>query len=340
MNTKVAIVGSGFGMYGLLPAFSRIKECKVVSICGKNSEMMLNNCKKLGLNRYTDWREMLQKEKPDAVAIAVIPSHQYEIAIYALENGMAVFAEKPLTTSFDTSLELNKLAKKKRLPNMLDFLFPEIPEWHAAKKAIENGLIGEILKVNVDWTFLSYDLMNHIKSWKTDVKQGGGALSFYFSHVFYYLEYFLGRIKNIECNFSSSEKSLNKGETGIDMTISFENGCVGNAHMDISNTDQQKHKVEFHAEGKTMILQNFNSNFVDNFELILNTSKGIEKIKPDMLLDSSYDESEDPRVKVIKPIAERFINWCNTGNTAKPDFEDGLRVQELIKMARISNSNF
>ena len=340
MNTKVAIVGSGFGMYGLLPAFSRIKECKVVSICGKNSEMMLNNCKKLGLNRYTDWREMLQKEKPDAVAIAVIPSHQYEIAIYALENGMAVFAEKPLTTSFDTSLELNKLAKKKRLPNMLDFLFPEIPEWHAAKKAIENGLIGEILKVNVDWTFLSYDLMNHIKSWKTDVKQGGGALSFYFSHVFYYLEYFLGRIKNIECNFSSSEKSLNKGETGTDMTISFENGCVGNVHMDISNTDQQKHKVEFHAEGKTMILQNFNSNFVDNFELILNTSKGIEKIKPDMLLDSSYDESEDPRVKVITPIAERFINWCNTGNTAKPDFEDGLRVQELIKMARISNSNF
>ena len=340
MNTKVAIVGSGFGMYGLLPAFSRIKECKVVSICGKNSEMMLNNCKKLGLNRYTDWMEMLQKEKPDAVAIAVIPSHQYEIAIYALENGMAVFAEKPLTTSFDTSLELNKLAKKKRLPNMLDFLFPEIPEWHAAKKAIENGLIGEILKVNVDWTFLSYDLMNHIKSWKTDVKQGGGALSFYFSHVFYYLEYFLGRIKNIECNFSSSEKSLNKGETGTDMTISFENGCVGNAHMDISNTDKQKHKVEFHAEGKTMILQNINSNFVDNFELILNTSKGIEKIKPDMLLDSSYDESEDPRVKVIKPSAERFINWCNTGNTAKPDFEDGLRVQELIKMARISNSNF
>ena len=340
MNTKVAIVGSGFGMYGLLPAFSRIKECKVVSICGKNSEMISNYCKKLGLNRYTDWRKMLQKEKPDAVAIAVIPSHQYEITRYALENGMAVFAEKPLTTSFDTSLELNKLAKKKRLPNMLDFLFPEIPEWHAAKKAIENGLIGEILKVNVDWTFLSYDLMNHVKSWKTDVKQGGGALSFYFSHVFYYLEYFLGRIKNIECNFSSSEKSLNKGETGIDMTISFENGCVGNAHMDISNADQQKHKVEFHAEGKTIILQNFNSNFVDNFELILNTSKGIEKIKPDMLLDSSYDESEDPRVKVIKPIAERFINWCNTGNTAKPDFEDGLRVQELIKMARISNSNF
>lgn len=116
MNTKVAIVGSGFGMYGLLPAFSRVKGCRVVSICGKSSERMLNYCKKLGLNRYTDWREMLQKETPDAVAIAVVPKHQYEIAKYALENGIAVFAEKPLTTSLDTSLELNKLAKKKTCP--------------------------------------------------------------------------------------------------------------------------------------------------------------------------------------------------------------------------------
>ena len=116
MNTKVAIVGSGFGMYGLLPSFSRVKGCKVISICGKNSERMLDYCKKLGLNRYTDWKEMLQKEKPDAVAIAVIPKHQYEIAKCALENGIAVFAEKPLTASLHNSSELNKLAKKKACP--------------------------------------------------------------------------------------------------------------------------------------------------------------------------------------------------------------------------------
>ena len=62
MTTKIAIVGSGFGMYGLLPAFSDIKGCKVVSICGKNSERMLDYCKKLNLNQYTNWKEMLQKE--------------------------------------------------------------------------------------------------------------------------------------------------------------------------------------------------------------------------------------------------------------------------------------
>jgi len=303
------------------------------------NERMENCCKKLSLNKYTDWREMLQKEKPDAVAIAVIPKHQYEIAKHALENEIAVFAEKPLTTSVDTSLELNKLAREKKLPNMLDFIFPEIPEWHETKKAIENGVIGEILNVNVDWTFFSYDLRNRIKSWKTDVGQGGGALSFYFSHTFYYLEYFLGRIKNIQCNFSSSEKSLNEGETGINMTILFENGCKGNANMDISNPDQQKHTVDFHGKDGTVTLQNVSNDFVDNFELTVNTPKGAQKIKPEKIYDTSLDESDDPRVKIIKPIAERFINWCNTDIAAKPDFEDGLRVQELIKMTRNSIQN-
>ena len=112
MSTKVAIIGSGFGMYGLLPAFSGIKECQVVSICGKNSERMSHFCEKYNVKQYTDWKEMIQKENPDAVAVAVIPKHQFEIVKYALENKIAVFAEKPLTTNYETSLELYQLAKK------------------------------------------------------------------------------------------------------------------------------------------------------------------------------------------------------------------------------------
>lgn len=338
MNTKVAIIGSGFGMYGLLPIFDGINGCKVVSICGRDSARMQGYCKKLGLNRYTDWKEMLKKEKPDAVAIAVVPNHQYEIAKHALENNIAVFAEKPLTTSLHTSFELNDIANKKGLPNMVDFIFPEIPEWQTAKKSIESGIIGKIFSINVEWKFLSYDLKNNIKSWKTDVKQGGGALSFYFSHVFYYMEYFVGRIKSMRCFYTSSEKSLNKGETCINMNVLFENGCIGKAYMAIDYQSQQKHVVEFHGEKGIMILQNNSKNFVDNFELIINTPNGTQKINPEKVPDSSCDESEDPRIKVIKPIAERFINWCNTGVATKPNFQDGLRVQELIEMARHSNS--
>jgi len=113
MICNVGIVGSGFGMYGMLPSFSSIAECEVVGITGKNSERMKNYCKKYNLNQYMDWREMLEKEHLNAIAIAVIPKHQYDIAKYAMERNIAVFAEKPLTNSFETSSELARLAKKK-----------------------------------------------------------------------------------------------------------------------------------------------------------------------------------------------------------------------------------
>ena len=338
MDTKIVIVGSGFGMYCLLPTFSKIKGCKVVGICGKNSERMTNYCKKFGVSRYTNWKEMLEKEKPDAIAIAIIPKYQYEIAKYSLENNIAVFAEKPLTTSFADSLILKELAKTKKLPNMIYFEFPEIPEWRKAKQILENEQIGKVSSISVNWTFLSYDLKNKIDSWKTDIEQGGGALSLVFSHTFYYLEYFLGEIKDLQCNFSSSEKSLNNGETTINMTISFKNGCKGNIHVDISDSEQQKHVIEFHGTNGKLILQNQSNSLVDNFELILHTTNGPQKIESDKPVIISNENSEDPRVKVVSYLAEKFIKWCNTGVSVKPDFQDGARVQELIDMARSSNS--
>jgi len=218
---------------------------------------------------------------------------------------------------------------------MVDFIFPEIPAWRNTKKLLDDGLIGKILNVNVVWTFLSYDLRNEIESWKTDIKQGGGALSFYFSHVFYYLEFYVGKIKNLNCSLYSSEKSAYGGETSVSLTMLFENGCSGNAHMDISYTGTPKHIVEFHGEHGTIILLNTTSDFVDNFQIIV-TKQGIENTERSDICN--FDKSDDPRVKVLQPIAKRFIQWCRTGIPSKPDFQDGLRVQELIDMAR-SKSN-
>ena len=38
MNKKlrVAIVGTGFGAYGIYPAFAKNKECEIVAICSSN----------------------------------------------------------------------------------------------------------------------------------------------------------------------------------------------------------------------------------------------------------------------------------------------------------------
>ena len=44
------------------------------------------------------------------------------------------------------------------LPNMVDFIFPEILEWYEAKNIIEDNEFGPITNVDVNWSFLSHDL--------------------------------------------------------------------------------------------------------------------------------------------------------------------------------------
>ena len=49
---------------------------------------------------YTDYKEMLEKEKPDIVSICTQPEHRAAIAIYCAEHGVkAIYAEKGFTAS-------------------------------------------------------------------------------------------------------------------------------------------------------------------------------------------------------------------------------------------------
>ena len=76
---------------------------------------------------------------------------------------------------------------------------------------------------------------------------------------------------------------------------------------------------------------------MDNFELILDKDNESQKISLNRKLNFSDNENEDPRVKVVTNLTRKFITWCNTGIPVKPNFQDGLRVQKLIEMARMSN---
>jgi predicted dehydrogenase len=111
---KVGIVGSGFGLYGQLPAFNSIKNCQVVSICGKSTPRLLNYCQSIGLKKiYSNWKLMLENEQLDAIAVAVTPDAQYKIVKAAINKGLHIFAEKPLAENFKHAKELTLLAQKK-----------------------------------------------------------------------------------------------------------------------------------------------------------------------------------------------------------------------------------
>lgn len=329
---KVGIIGSGFGLYGLLPAFNSIKGCKVVSICGKKSDRLLDYCQKIGLkNIYTDWQDMLDKEELDILAIAVTPIEQYGIAKVAIGMGINIFAEKPLANSPSQAKELLDLAIKKKIHHAIDFIFPEIEEWKKVKKMIDKQSLGKLKSIEVSWDFLSYDIANKKLTWKTDSSQGGGALSFYFSHTLYYLEYFAGRISDLKSTLSYSKQNLNRGEVGVQISLKFKNGTEGHAHLNCDTPGINKHQLKFIFEKGTIVLENRDKKIVEFTIETFTPEKGKQIILPKKYV---LEHEEDERVKIVRKLATKFINSCTLNKIITPSFREGVRVQELIEEIR------
>ncbi|MEK7680912.1 MAG: Gfo/Idh/MocA family oxidoreductase [Patescibacteria group bacterium] len=329
---RVGIIGSGFGLYGLLPAFNSIKNCRVVCVCGKKSERLVRYCESINLkNIYLDWRKMLENEKLDALVLAVVPNAQYQIAKVAIKKNLNIFAEKPLAANYQQAKELLNLAQKHKIVHAVDFIFPEIEEWQEVKRLIDKEAYGKLKHISVRWNFLSHDIKNKISSWKTDVKEGGGALSFYFSHVLYYIERFAGEILGVSSLFSYSKESLNKGEVDVDALIKFKNGVIGNAHINCNDRGLHKHQLIFICEHATIILEN-EKDTTQNFKIKIYK----EKIDKALFVKKNnvVRKNEDERVRVVRKIAARFIDGCSNKTQIRPSFVDGLRVQELIDLVR------
>ena len=339
MKVRLAIIGSGFGLYGLLPAFQQIPECIITGICGRSSERMVDYCRKTFVPHiFQDWRELIEESKPEAIAVAVVPKYQHAIIMYALRRGISVFAEKPISINLEYAEQLLMGARKSCLPNMIDFIFPEIPEWKNVKDLLRNDTIGRVIQVTVNWSFLSYDIKNRIKTWKSNPEEGGGALAFYFSHVFYNLEFFLGKIQMLQCHFNYSPNSLGQGETVISMLVRWEAGCTGNIVLNCSSVGVNKHVWEFQGQKGDLVLQNNRRSTIMGFEIINYNANG-ERIVIAPAKSGDLSE-EDERVCLVKSLGKRFIAWHQRGEPSKPDFEDGVRVQQLIEYAiNSANSN-
>jgi predicted dehydrogenase len=274
---------------------------------------------------------MLAEESLEAIAIATIPRVQYEIVKAALKRGLHVFAEKPFALDVPQAKALTTLAKKKKITTAVDFMFPEIPPWRKVKEMLDSDEYGKLRHISTQWDFLSYDIRNHKKGWKTSSKEGGGALSFYFSHGLYYLEHFAGKIESIQSQLAYAKNSPGDAETGVDLLLRFKSGATGTAHIDCNAEGVHTHELRFQCEKALIVLKNSGSH-AGGFIIEIRSGEGVRQVR----LPKEHPK-DDARVSAVASLAERFIASAQGKTPMRPDFADGLRTQELVDAIRAQN---
>lgn len=132
---------------------------------------------------YGSYQELIEGEvkrddKVDMVAICTPNFTHYPIAKALLEAGFDVICEKPLTTTIEDALDLEKLSEKTGCFLGVTYTYCGYPMVHEAREMIERGDLGAIRTVQVEypleWMAEAVEADGNAQAaWRTDPKKNG-----------------------------------------------------------------------------------------------------------------------------------------------------------------------
>ncbi|MBL7735552.1 MAG: Gfo/Idh/MocA family oxidoreductase [Chitinophagaceae bacterium] len=115
---RLALIGSGWWGMNILRCALQHGGVKLTAICDVDSRQIhaaMNEIGKLTADKpktYKDYRELLQKEKPEIVIVAT-PDHWHPlIAIAAMQQGAHIYVEKPIGHTINEGKAMVKAARQ------------------------------------------------------------------------------------------------------------------------------------------------------------------------------------------------------------------------------------
>ena len=147
---KVAVIGVGSMGKNHARVFSDIKDVELVGVSDTNSEVVENISKKFGCKGYTDYKEMLDIEKPDLVSIVVPTQLHKEVAFEVIGRNIHVLVEKPIAGNVEDGQAIIDLAKEKNVKLMIGHIERFNPAIIELKKRLKNNELGKVFKIDVN----------------------------------------------------------------------------------------------------------------------------------------------------------------------------------------------
>ena len=116
--------------------------------------------------QYTDYREMIAREKLDIVSVATQPEGRTEIVIYAAEHGIkAIYAEKALAASMAEAEALVAAVARNNVVFNLGTNRRWASEYDAMKAFVESGEIGALKSILITNTGTLFNMGSHYIDW-------------------------------------------------------------------------------------------------------------------------------------------------------------------------------
>lgn len=240
MSSKIKLGilgGGGNSLIGVLHrvAASMFDQYEIVGgVFSRNQEENFSAAIEIGLSQervYSDLDDLIEKEvrraeieRIQVVAILTPNFLHFEMAKKLLENGFHVICEKPLTTSYEEALILQRTQELANTVFAVTYTYTGYPMVRQMRKMIEAGQLGKIQKIDVQYYqgWINPIIHDHEKrkaTWRLQPEKSGiscciGDIG---THAFDMIEYVTGlEVKKV---LSDLEYLYKDNEMDVDGTV-------------------------------------------------------------------------------------------------------------------------
>ena len=173
---------------------------------------------------YDDYILMAKQESKrtdgiEALGIMTPSGDHYKIAKPFIENKVHIICDKPLTTTVDEAIKLEKIVKKHKVVFALTHNYSAYPMLRDAKSIVEKGKIGKVMLINVEYpqgytVGLKKKDEASILKWRLDKNMCGPSmiLSEIGTHAYHLLRY----VTNLEVKEVAAEVTSLSSDLTVD----------------------------------------------------------------------------------------------------------------------------
>lgn len=256
---KAAIIGLGDISFVHLDAIASNPEIKLVAVC--DLDEALKSRAPEGVPFYTDYRQMVQAQRPDVVHVCLPHYLHYPVSKDLVEMGVNVFCEKPVALNIAQAEEFAALEAGHPevkigicLQNRLNETTVEL------KRRIDSGEYGKITGIRGFVPWYRAPEYYSVKPWRgTWEFAGGGSMINQSLHTLDLLYYLAGDVEKIHAVVGQLNDYGIEVEGDIVARMEFANGARGLFFATNNNWTNESVQIRvamekgvFHIEDNTL----------------------------------------------------------------------------------------
>lgn len=260
------------------PAFNEVPGSHIEAVMSRSEKRARSYAERHRIKRwYTDAQELINDSDVNAIYIATPPASHVTFAIMAMRAGKPVYVEKPLASSYDDCIRINRVSEQTGVPCFVAYYRRYLPYFLRVKELVQGGAIGKVMSVQIRYSCPpreeDYGKDGHLP-WRVQPDVAGGGYFYDMApHQLDFLQEMFGVITRAH-GYCSNRGGLYSAEDNVSAAFRFESGIHGSGSWCFSGHESaQEDRIEVVGDKGMLCFSVF------NFEPIhLHTSEGTTSI--------------------------------------------------------------